>query len=46
MPESGLDRAADLAAQNQYPNPRPLEREALRELLQRAFEGRPPLRAP
>ena len=43
MPEAGLDRAADLAAANPYPNPRPLERAALRALLQRAFEGAPPL---
>ncbi len=42
MPADGLDRAADLAAQNQYPNPRPLERAALRALLQRAFDGEPP----
>ncbi len=42
MPESGLDRAADLAVQNQYPNPRPLERSALRALLQRAFDGAAP----
>jgi len=42
MPESGLDRAADLAVQNQYPNPRPLERAAIRELLQRAFDGTRP----
>ena len=42
MPESGLDRAADLAVQNQYPNPRPLERTAIRELLQRAFDGTRP----
>ena len=42
MPEDGLDKAADLAAQNQYPNPRPLERAALRALLQRAFDGVPP----
>jgi alcohol dehydrogenase class IV len=34
-----LDRAADLACANPYPNPRPLERTALRELLQRAHEG-------
>jgi maleylacetate reductase len=27
---------------NQYPNPRPLERAALRALLQRAFDGDPP----
>jgi alcohol dehydrogenase class IV len=39
MPESGLDRAADLAVQTPYPNPRPLERAALRALLQRAFDG-------
>jgi maleylacetate reductase len=42
MPADGLDRAADLAAQNQYPNPRPLERAALRALLQRAFVGAAP----
>jgi maleylacetate reductase len=42
MPADGLERAAELAAQNQYPNPRPLEREALRALLQRAFDGAPP----
>ncbi|MEO8060513.1 MAG: maleylacetate reductase [Burkholderiales bacterium] len=42
MPAEGLDRAADLAVQNQYPNPRPLERGAIRELLQRAFEGSRP----
>ena len=42
MPADGLDRAADLAVQNQYPNPRPLERAAIRELLQRAFEGTRP----
>lgn len=39
MPADGLDKAADLAAQNQYPNPRPLERNALRALLQNAYEG-------
>ena len=43
MPADGLDRAADLAVTNQYPNPRPLERAALRALLQRAFDGSPPL---
>ncbi|MBL8345444.1 MAG: maleylacetate reductase [Rubrivivax sp.] len=42
MPESGVDRAADLAVTNQYPNPRPLERAALRALIQRAFDGAPP----
>jgi maleylacetate reductase len=42
MPADGLDRAAELAVQNQYANPRPLERVALRALLQRAFDGAPP----
>jgi maleylacetate reductase len=42
MPEHGLDRAADLAATTPYPNPRPLERAALRALLQRAFDGARP----
>jgi maleylacetate reductase len=42
MPASGLDRAADLAVQNQYANPRALDRAALRALLQRAFDGAPP----
>ena len=42
MPADGLDRAADLAVLNQYPNPRPLERAAIRELLQRAFDGTRP----
>ena len=42
MPESGLDRVADLAVSKPYPNPRPLERAPLRALLQRAWEGLPP----
>ncbi len=42
MNEDGLDKAADLAVQSVYPNPRPLERGAIRELLQRAFEGAVP----
>lgn len=42
MPESELARACDLALQNRYPNPRPLERETIRELLQHAWEGRRP----
>jgi alcohol dehydrogenase class IV len=43
MPADGLDRAADLAVQTPYPNPRALERAPLRALLQRAFDGAPPL---
>jgi maleylacetate reductase len=42
MPARGLDRAADLAVADPYWNPRPLERAALREVLERAFIGAPP----
>lgn len=42
MKEADLDKACDIALQNQYPNPRPLEREAIRQLLQDAFEGARP----
>ncbi len=44
MPESGLDRTADLAVASPYPNPRPLERAAIRKLLDDAFHGRAPAR--
>jgi len=39
MQAADLDRACDIALQTQYPNPRPLERAALRQLLQDAYEG-------
>jgi maleylacetate reductase len=42
LPESGLDEAADLACKNPYANPRPIERDAIRQLLQDAWEGRAP----
>jgi alcohol dehydrogenase class IV len=42
MPADGLERAVELAASNQYPNPRPLERVALHALLGRAMDGAPP----
>jgi alcohol dehydrogenase class IV len=42
MPADGLDRAADLAVQNQYPNPRPLDRNAIRQLLEDAYHGKRP----
>jgi alcohol dehydrogenase class IV len=42
MPADGLDRAADLAVQSPYGNPRPLERAAIRDLLERAFTGARP----
>lgn len=41
MPESGIDRAADLAMANPYWNPRPLDRDSIRALLARAWAGEP-----
>ncbi|NSY99130.1 maleylacetate reductase [Agrobacterium tumefaciens] len=38
-----LDKAAELAVKNPYWNPRPIERDAIRELLQHAWEGRRPV---
>jgi maleylacetate reductase len=43
MPEGEIDRCADLAMQNAYANPRPLERDAIRALLDDAFYGRRPV---
>jgi maleylacetate reductase len=43
MKAQDLDRACEIALQNQYPNPRPLEADAIRQLLENAFEGRRPL---
>ena len=42
MPAEGLDRAADLATTNAYWNPRPIDRSAIRQLLQDAWEGKRP----
>jgi maleylacetate reductase len=42
MPADGLERAAELAVQNQYPNPRPIEIGPIRELLHNAYEGKRP----
>jgi len=42
MPEEGLERVIDLALANPYWNPRPLEREPMRKLLEDAFHGRRP----
>jgi maleylacetate reductase len=42
MPKDGIARALDLALRQPYPNPRPLERDALRALLEAAFAGRRP----
>ncbi|UPK00990.1 maleylacetate reductase [Bradyrhizobium sp. 170] len=46
MPESGIDQAADLAVKNPYWNPRPIEREAIRELIARAWRGDTPQTSP
>jgi maleylacetate reductase len=43
MREEDIDRAADLAVQNPYWNPRPVERGAVRELIARAWAGAAPL---
>jgi len=42
MPEDGIDRAADLAVENPYWNPRKLEHGAIRELIARAWTGERP----
>jgi maleylacetate reductase len=42
MSDGGLDHAADLAVASPYWNPRPIERAAIRALLQDAYDGRPP----
>jgi alcohol dehydrogenase class IV len=43
LPEAGIARAADLASANPYPNPRPIERAALEDLLRRAWAGQEPV---
>ena len=42
MPQQGIERAADSAMANPYWNPRSLDRDAIRDLLARAFAGEPP----
>lgn len=42
LTEQDLDRATDIALSNPYWNPRPIEREAIRQLLQNAYEGNRP----
>lgn len=42
LAEADLDRAAEIAVRNPYANPRPVEREGIRRLLQDAFDGRCP----
>jgi len=42
MPADGLDRAARLATENPYYNPRPVEYAGVRQLLENAFHGKRP----
>lgn len=39
MPEAGIGQAAELVMQDQYWNPRPLQHDALRAMLERAWAG-------
>lgn len=42
MPQAGIARAADLAVQHPYWNPRPIERDAVEALIAAAWAGDPP----
>ncbi|MGO4833953.1 maleylacetate reductase [Rhizobiaceae sp. 2RAB30] len=42
MPESGIEKATDLALANPYWNPQPLERDGIRGLIARAWAGEEP----
>ncbi|MEO0999830.1 MAG: maleylacetate reductase [Pseudomonadota bacterium] len=42
LAEADLDRAAEIAVANPYTNPRPFDRDAIRTLLQAAWEGTRP----
>jgi maleylacetate reductase len=44
LTEADLDRAADIATENPYWNPRPIDRQSIRRLLQDAWEGKRPAR--
>ncbi len=44
LSEPDLDRAAQIATENPYWNPQPVTRDAIRALLQTAWEGTPPER--
>lgn len=46
MPREGVERAADIAVEKPYWNPRPIERDAIRDLLARAYAGEPPVSTP
>ena len=41
MPEDGIEKAAEIAASNQYPNPRPIDQQAIKEVIRRCWNGEP-----
>lgn len=41
MQEDGVDKAAEIAVSNQYPNPREVQQQPIRELIRRAWAGEP-----
>lgn len=41
MKEEDVDKAADIAVSNPYWNPRPVEREGIREVIRRVWAGEP-----
>lgn len=41
MKEEDIDKAAEIAVSNQYPNPRPVEKGPIRELIRRCWAGEP-----
>ncbi|MBK1781776.1 hypothetical protein JHL22_11160 [Advenella sp. WQ 585] len=43
LQEENLEQAAKLAVANAYWNPRPVELDSIRQLLDNAFHGRPPV---
>ena len=43
MKESELDRAADIAVHSPYYNPQPIDKAAIRQLLDDAYHGRRPV---
>ena len=42
MPQDGIERVVEQTMATPYPNPRPLDASAIRELIIRAWEGEPP----
>jgi alcohol dehydrogenase class IV len=42
MPDSGIDRAAEIAVRQPYPNPAKLEYDRIRDMLAAAWAGEPP----